>query len=230
MRTVFYVVLIAMLVLPFTALAQDDGWVDIVGDYTFEGAFADDSESYSGDMTIEGDGSVYWTTFTSGDDTQTAPALRLGNVVVQGYRNEECSPTVYTRLDDGRLLGMWVDRFFYDTLGVEVLTPLNVTEGFAGGYMMEGIFGDAATYSQTVRISVDVDGVYELMVSNDDGDTVVGRGFAVGNILGIVQTLSYEDVSIDDCGVWVAEFYNNGTYSGKFYENGIGYENGSRID
>lgn len=231
MRRLSWLLLVMILALPLSALAQDDSYIDITGEYSFEGEYADSGETYSGTMTIEGEGSLYWATFTSGDSTQTVPMLRLGNVAVQGYNDVACSPTIYTQLESGDLLGMWVDGFYYDSVGIELLIPEGETDGFAGDYGVQGVYGTSDTYSGVVNLSLDDAGLFAFNIpAADGGEVVAGYGFQFGDVLAIVQTLDVDEVPMDGCGVWVGEFYADGTYSAMVMDGGLATEAGSRVE
>lgn len=231
MRKYLWVLMGLALLMPFTASAQGDKWAEIAGRYTVEGAYATGDNAYTGEMTLSGAGSVYTADFTVGEYHEVVPLLRIGEVGVLGYRNEACAPSVYSRLPDGRLYGLWIDRLFHNTVGIEILHPLNQTEAFAGRYRMEGVFGDMGYYEQEVTIRVDQDGVYTLSVDDGAGNQVdFGRGFVIGDVLGSVQTLSYDEVPLADCGVWVAAFSGDGTYRAQFLEDGLGIETGRRAE
>lgn len=231
MQKLRWFLLIGLLALPLSAFAQDDTYIDITGEYSFEGSYAGDTDSYSGTMTIEGEGSVYWATFTSGDSTQTVPMVRLGDVAVQGYNDVACSPTIYSQLEGGDVLGMWVDGFYYDSLGLELLTPTVETNGYAGSYAVQGVYGTGATYGGEVELTQDDDGLFTFTIpSADGGDVVAGYGFQMGDVLGLVQSLDVDEVPMDGCGVWVGEFYADGTYTASVYDGGLATESGSRVD
>lgn len=231
MRRVLWMLMGVALLFPFSVSAQGDKWVEIAGHYSLQGAYDNGENAYTGEITISGMGSVYEADFTVDDYHEVVPLLRVGEVGVLGYRSEVCAPSAYTRLPDGRLYGLWLDRYYHNTIGVEILHPLNQTQGFAGRYRMEGVFGDMGYYEQEVIISVDENAIFTLAVDDGAGQRVAfGRGFAIGNILGSVQTLSYDDVPLEDCGVWVAIFNPDGTYSARFIEDGHGTETGRRID
>lgn len=229
MRRYLWVLMGLALLFPFTASAQNDKWVEIAGRYRLQGAYENGENAYTGEMTINGRGSVYMADFTVGEYHEEVPLLRVGDVGVLGYRSEVCAPSAYTRLPDGRLYGLWLDRLYHDTVGVEILHPLNQTEGFAGRYRMEGVFGDMGYYEQEVIITVDENAVFTLSVDDGTGNQVpFGRGFAVGAVLGSVQTLRYDEVPLEDCGVWVAAFTRDGSYSARFIEDALGLETGQR--
>lgn len=232
MRRLSWLLLVMILALPLSALAQDDSYIDITGEYSFEGEYADGGETYSGTMTIEGEGSLYWATFTSGDSTQTVPMIRFGDVAVQGYNDIACSPTIYAQLESGDVLGMWVDGFYHDTLGIELLIPTGETDGFVGEYGVQGVYGGIAdTYGGEVSLTQDDDGLFAFNIPTDDGGTVVaGYGFQFGDVLAIVQSLDVGEVPMDGCGVWVGEFHADGTYSAMVLDGGLATESGSRVE
>lgn len=231
MRRLSWLLLVMILALPFSALAQDDTYIDITGEYSFEGVYAASGETYSGTMTIEGEGSLYRATFTSGDSTQTVPMLRLGDVAVQGYNDTACSPTIYRQLESGDVLGMWVDGYYWDSLGIELLIPTVEANGYVGDYTVQGVYGTTETYGGEVSLTQDDDGLFAFNIpAEDGGEVVAGYGFQFGDVLAIVQTLDVDEVPMDGCGVWVGEFYADGTYSALVMDGGLATESGSRVE
>lgn len=227
MRRKLFIVLMLALVLAVPAQAQDDP-ASLGGEYALSGAYLDGSEPYTGTGTITGSGSLY--TFAAqyeGDDEALAdPLLLMGNVIIDayGYEDTACGDTGYVRLDDGKLLGLWIDTLAGGGLGVEVLTPEGETTGFVGSYAIQGIYSDGTPYGGTVTISEGENGLYlldYLFPADEKLDELVATGYGLvsGNILGVSLSLDPE-ADHENCGIYVAELADDGSFGGTWYEYG----------
>lgn len=211
-----------LLTLPMVTVAQDDAAPpDIVGTYTYTGAYGD--ETYDGTTTISGAAPFYTLSYldeTESGETfeETVQGLAQGNTLVTVLDDAECSPGTLTRRSDGVLIGTWIDTYTGAVvpLGIEVYTPQNETTGFVGTYDLKGMYATGAMYTAVLEIVENEKGWLDLTwhFDSDEGfpEDVpyinVGIGMVNGNILGY----SVVDGESIECGVFVAQF------SGDSYE------------
>lgn len=224
-----------LLALPLAVSAQENGGLDINGEYDVTGAYADGSEPYTGTITFDGFGSVYKNTGSYSYDAEpkSDSMLLLGNTMVDAYGNPACSETAYVRDSDGLLMGLWLDPVNGNQVGVEVVSPIGATADFVGSYAIRGLDPLGTPYTGMVDIALGENGVYTLTYNypayeNSDALVAQGVGFLSGTVLGVALTL---DPAVDpaECALLVGQFPDASGYTATWYQGGlVGAETATR--
>lgn len=231
--------LLLLLLVPTLALAQDDmdGLTsDLTGTYAYEGQGG--GVDYTGTVTLEGTGPLYWLTYTDSVEGEVSGesvvAQGQGDLVIAAIQGDACYPATLVRQSDGTLFGFWYD---FDTgptaMGTEMGVPQAETTGFPGVYEMVGSYADGTQYRATLTVTENDGGWFDLTYSYHydelypDGERVddTGIGLVVGNVLGYAYT------SQDDpCGAYVIDL-SDGFDAVYVDVNGeVGSETGARTD
>jgi hypothetical protein len=229
-----------LLLVPALTQAQDESsglTSNLTGTYHYEGL--DDGTEYTGVVTIDGTGPLYWLTYTdtvNGEEfSESFVAQGQGNLIIAAIEGEACYPATLVRQSDGTLFGFWYD---FDTgptaMGTEMGVPQGETDGFPGVYEMVGSYADGTQYRATLTLTENEGGWYDLTYSYHydelypEGERVddTGIGMVVGNVLGYAYTSQDEH-----CGAYVIDLGGEG-FEAVFVDTDrhVGSETGARAE
>ncbi len=154
---------------------------EISGVFNVEGAADNDSDPYTGMLTIQNQGDVYGFRWTTTKGSRVGTGVQMGNATAASFAGtgagKGCGVVLYNIASDGTLDGR-IARWDEENFGTEKATRTEGT-GFVGKYSVAGKTAGGLDYTGTLNIKKDGAG-YDLEWKTDK--TLFGFGTWKGSV------------------------------------------------